>query len=238
MGVYAGGGGESSVGTYPRPNPRVLSAGDDGGLKRRARHEDQKPAAFKSRDPRKPKWAPPDREGEPSVCNTIRRNVRNDTARLRSLENRHAALLDRQRTVEADVGRLRLDRARLVEAANDVPVTVAPDISHHSTPPRGKIGALYRVLRALGHLIDLRDILEAGDRARRVAIADQAIAEKIDALQRQLADLRTAQTQVLVDLRDAEGAIRLSFLAFDRSGCGGELFNEVQFASQSRKRLD
>jgi chaperonin cofactor prefoldin len=197
----------------------------------------KKPARFKPRNPRKPKWAPPERDTEPAVCNTIRRNVRNDTARLRSLENRHAALLDRQRTVEADVGRLRLYRAQLVEAANDVPVTVAPDTSHHSTPPRGKIGALYRVLRALGHLLDLRDILSAGDRVRRVAIADQEIAEKIEALQRQLADVRTAQTQVLVDLRDVEEAIRRSFLAFDRSGCGGELFNEVQFAPPMRKRL-
>lgn len=197
----------------------------------------KKPVAFKPRDPRKPNWAQPDREAEPSVCDTIRRNVRNDTARMRSLENRHAALLDRQGIAEADVGRLRLDRARLVEAANDVPVTVAPDISHHSTPPRGKIAVLYRILRALGHLLDLRDIIDAGDRARRVAIADQELADKINALQRQGTDLRTERTQVLADLRDVEEAVRLSFFAFDRSGCGGELFNEVQFAPPRLKRL-
>jgi len=48
----------------------------------------KKPAAFKPRDPRKPKWARPDREAEPSVCNTIRRNIQADSRAMRNQELR------------------------------------------------------------------------------------------------------------------------------------------------------
>lgn len=182
----------------------------------------KKPAAFKPRDPRKTKWAPPDREAEPSVCDTIRRNIQADSRQIR---NHELEISDAQRTMselQARRHEVELNYARLLEEARQVPELPSLDFDRTG---RGRHRNLIKLLRWFGRVGDTYSALSTADRlielekARR---AKNAELSRIDALYTQAERVRD-RAQAALNRRVDD--VSNHFEAFDNNGCNGEAFN-------------
>lgn len=115
---------------------------------------------------------------EHSNCSAIRRNIRTDSSRLQVVQTSFRALVHREATLEREISQLERERAELLDVSRSVPATL-PIPDSGVTPPRGPLGALYKILRRLGQILDIRELFDAADRIRRVMEAERELDNRI-----------------------------------------------------------
>ena len=170
---------------------------------------------------------------EPAVCNTIRRNIGDDSAQIRTYELEIGRRQEQIRRLQNDIAALELRRQQLRAAEADVPQLPGPDIPIQA---RGRLGALLRILKTLGQIHDAVILADAVNRAVAVRQAEQEIdrqvvrkVAEIEELERQLAGFQDR-------LDDRVDWMKRHFKAFKDNGCEGSAFNSYRFTPSSRTR--
>ena len=196
----------------------------------------KKPAAFKPRDRSKPKWAPPDREAEPPVCDTIRRNIQADS---REIRNHELEISDAQRTMselEARGREVELNYARLLEEARQVPQLPSPDFDRTG---RGRYRNLIKLLRWFGRVGDTYSALSTADRLIELEKARQVKNRQVAAIERRQENVRRVRDRAQAALNRRVDDVSNHFEAFENNGCDGEAFNHFSHTPSPglRRRL-
>lgn len=184
---------------------------------------------------RRPKWASEQQE-EDSACETIRRNIGDDSAEIRRHEHSIGQLQEQIRHHEVAIRGLERRRADLNAAEADIPSMPGPDIPNRA---RGRLGALIRLLQAMGHAADAFSLMEAANRARIMIVARREIARRISNHEDEIERLRRERDQIQQLLDERVTWMRQHFKAFAEHQCRGNAFNSYRFtpSSQLRRRL-
>ncbi|WP_146160049.1 hypothetical protein [Oceanicaulis sp.] len=181
---------------------------------------------------RRPKWAPKQQEEE-SVCETIRRNIGDDSAEIRRHELSIGQLQEQIRHHEDAIRGLERRRADLNAAEADIPNLPGPDIPNRA---RGRLGALMRLLQALGHASDALSLMDATSRVLAVTEAQREIARRISNHEDEIERLRRERDQIQGLLDERVAWMRQHFKAFAVHRCHGNAFNSYRFTPSSCTR--
>ena len=161
-------------------------------------------------------------------CSAIRRNIRTDSSQLQVVQTSFRALARREATLEREIRQLEQERAELLDASRSVPETL-PNPYNGVNAPRGPLGALYKILRRLGQILDIRELIDGADRMRRVMEAERELNDRISRRQNQLDSIGASKRDRLVEIRELEQAIEHSFRAHAQFECDGDPFNSFSF---------
>ena len=175
-------------------------------------------------------------EVEPAVCNSIRRNIGDDSAQIRTYELEIGRRQEQIRRLQNDIAALELRRQQLRAAEADLPQLPGPDIPIQA---RGRLGALLRILKTLGQIHDAVILADAVNRAVAVRQAEQEIDRNINSAERDIERIRGELRQYQGLLDDRVDWMKRHFKAFKDNGCEGSAFNSYRFtpSSQLRRRL-
>ncbi|WP_430430942.1 hypothetical protein [Oceanicaulis sp.] len=194
----------------------------------------KKPAFQTSRSNRtSSRDASPAQEEEPAVCNTIRRNIGDDSAQIRTYELEISRRREQIRRLQDDIAMLELRRQQLRAAEADVPRLPGPDLPVQA---RGRLGALLRILKTLGQIHDAVFLADAINRAVAVRQAEQEIDRNINSAERDIERIRGELRQYQGLLDDRVDWMKRHFKAFKDNGCEGSAFNSYRFTPSSRTR--
>ena len=184
---------------------------------------------------RRPNWAPEQQE-EDSVCETIRRNIGDDSAEIRRHELSIGQLQEQIRHHEDAIRGLERRRADLNAAEAEIPNFPGPDIPNRA---RGRLGALMRLLQVLGHASDALSLMDAMSRELAVTEAQREIARRISNHEDEIERLRRERDQIQDLLDERVAWMRQQFKAFAVHRCHGNAFNSYRFtpSSQLRRQL-
>ena len=170
---------------------------------------------------------------EPAVCNTIRRNIGDDSAQIRTYELEISRRREQIRRLQDDIAMLELRRQQLRAAEADVPQLPGPDLPVQA---RGRLGALLRILKTLGQIHDAVFLADAINRAVAVRQAEQEIDRNINSAERDIERIRGELRQYQGLLDDRVDWMKRHFKAFKDNGCEGSAFNSYRFTPSSRTR--
>jgi len=181
---------------------------------------------------RRPNWAPEQQE-EDSVCETIRRNISDDSERIRTHEIDIGQLQEQVRRHEDAIRGLERRRVDLNAAEAEIPNLPGPDIPNRA---RGRLGALMRLLQAFGHASDALSLMDATSRVLAVTEAQREIARRISNHEDEIERLSRERDQIQDLLDERVAWMRRHFKAFDEHQCRGNAFNSYRFTPSSRTR--
>jgi len=184
---------------------------------------------------RHPKWGPKQEE-EDSVCETIRRNIGDDSERIRSHELRIGQLQEQIRHNEDAIRGLERRRAELKSVEADIANIPGPDLPNLAS---GRLRPLIRLLQALGYAYDALSLLNGANRARAMIDAQREIDRRISGHEAEIKRLRRQVEEVQGLLDERVAWMRQHFKAFAVHQCQGNAFNSYRFtlSAQVRRRL-
>jgi len=134
--------------------------------------------------------------------------------------------LQQIRQLEKDIATFQLQRHQLREAEANVPNLPGPDIPNRF---RGRLGALIRVLQALGQTYDALTLADAFTRAHAILRAECDLDQQITRKTEQIEELQHQKSGFQNRLDDRVAWMERHFKAFDDNGCLGEAFNSYRF---------
>ncbi len=172
-------------------------------------------------------------EEEPAVCNTVRRNIGDDSAQIRTYELEIGRRQEQIRRLQNDIAALELRRQQLRAAEADVPQLPGPDIH---IPARGRLGVLLRILKTLGQIHDAVFLADAVNRAVAVRQAGQEIDRNKHSAERDIERIRGELRQYQDRLDDRVDWMKRHFKAFKDNGCEGSAFNSYRFTPSPQLR--
>ena len=172
-------------------------------------------------------------EVEPAVCNTIRRNIGDDSAQIRTYELEIGRRQEQIRRLQNDIATLELRRQQLRAAEADVPQLPGPDIPIQA---RGRLGALLRILKTLGQIHDAMILADAVNRALAIRQAEQEIDRQVFEKENNIEKRRREIYEYQLELDERVSWLQRHFASFEQFDCRGQAFNSIRHSFTPKTR--
>lgn len=163
---------------------------------------------------------------ENPVCDTIRRNIRDDSGLVQSHEQRIGQLRTMINQRQEAIRALERQREELRQIDAQLPQLPGPQIPIQA---RGRLRALLEILKRLGQVIDILTLSNAFRRAQAISRAESEIDQRIKTIEEEIADFRGEANDERQQLKEHAAWIKHHFEQFDAYGCHGNAFNSYQF---------
>lgn len=173
------------------------------------------------------------KEEEPAVCNTIRRNIGDDSAQIRTYELEISRRQEQIRRLQDDIATLELRRQQLRAAEADIPQLPGPDLPVQA---RGRLGALLRILKTLGQIHDAMILADAVNRAVAVSQAEQEIDRQVAEKEYNIEKSRREMYEYQLELNERVSWLQRHFVSFEQFDCRGQAFNSIRHSFTPKTR--